>query len=74
MATASEENQTRFTFGDVKSFPSVTDGKINVSAFLEATCDLITLVGKYKIIASHSILELITILCNELNWVPTYLI
>lgn len=53
MATASEENQTRFTFGDVKSFPSVTDGKINVSAFLEATCDLITLVGKYKIIASH---------------------
>lgn len=69
MATASEENQTRFTFGDVKSFPSVTDGKINVSAFLEATCDLITLVGKYKIIARRPILDLITILYKELNWV-----
>ncbi|XP_045784815.1 glycolipid transfer protein isoform X1 [Maniola jurtina] len=46
MASSSEENQNCFSFEAVKSFPSVANGKINIICFLEATSDLISLVGR----------------------------
>lgn len=45
MGSTSGTNEQSFRFQDVKTFP-YANGKINLVKFLEATSDLIRLVGK----------------------------
>lgn len=47
MAGSSLEDENRFNFNAIKSFPTLENDKINVLKFLEATSDLIMVVGMY---------------------------